>query len=186
MTGSLTPHSGTPPSGGAPRPQWPRVIGTIGILLGTIMCLDKIDDLATLNWTEADWRSVFVPSIAELIVRVSPPVGLRLLDAVVQTGLGVFLIVASVALRRRRRAGVSLCRVWAWLAIAWGVTAMGWASWWLARQAGEIAGLSPARWQAWAVLGIGLALVLILAFPVFLLLWFSKLDVRAEVEAWPD
>lgn len=186
MTGSQTPDRGAPPSGSAPRPQWPRVIGTIGIILGIIIFIDKIDDLVTLTWSAADWQTIFAPDIAELIVRASRPVGWHLLSGVVQMGLGVFLVVASIALRRRRRAGVSLCRVWAWLAIAWAVTAMGWAIWWLPRHAAEIPGLSLASWQAWAVFGIVFALVLILAFPVFLLLWFSKLDVRAEVETWPD
>ncbi len=186
MTGPHTSDPGAAAHGSAPRPRWPGVIGTIGIILGVIIFIDKIDDLMTLTWTEEDWRRIFAPGLAELIVRAMPPVGWRLFSGVAEMGLGVLLFVASIALRRRRRSGVYLCRVWAWLAIVWAVMVMGWAIWWLQQYAGEIPGLSLVSWQGFAVFGIVFALVLLLAYPVFLLFWFSKPDVQAEYETWPD
>jgi hypothetical protein len=162
------------------------VIGTIGIILGIIIFVDQIDDLLTLTWTEEQWGRVFAPGIAELIVQATPPVGWQLSSALIQMGLGVLLFVGSVGLRRRSRPGVYLSRLWAWLAIGWTVLSMGWGIWWLQRHAGEISGLSQVSWQGYAAFGIVLALVLLLAYPVFLLLWFSKADVRAECETWRD
>jgi hypothetical protein len=180
------PEPSTPPPASAPRPQWPRVIGTIGIILGIFIFLDQVDDLLLLTWTEEDWRRIFAPGIADLIAQATPSVGWRLFSSVIQMGLGVLLFVGSLALRRRSRSGVFVCRLWAWLAIGWTVLTIGWAIWWLQRYAGEIPGLSEVSWQGYAAFGIVLALVLLLAYPVFLLVWFSKLDVQTEYKTWRD
>lgn len=186
MTGPQEFDGGAPTSENGPRPRWPGVVGTIGMILGVIIFLDKIDDLVTLTWTEEDWRRIFAPDIAEVIARARPPQAWRLVSHLVQMGLGVLLFVGSIVLRRRRRAGVRLCRVWAWLAIVWAVVTIGWAIWWLQQFGGEMADVSLVGWQGYAAFGIVLALVLMLAFPVFLLVWFSKLDIWAEYATWPD
>ena len=41
-------------------------------------------------------------------------------------------------------------------------------------------------WQAATALGIGFALVLLLAFPVFLLVWLARPEVRAEYSSWVE
>ena len=71
------------------------------------------------------------------------------------------------------------------LAIGWVVLEMGWAIWWLSRYTGQIMGIPPATLQGYAAFGIAVALVVLLAFPVFLLIWLARIDVRAEYEAWP-
>jgi peptidoglycan biosynthesis protein MviN/MurJ (putative lipid II flippase) len=139
----------------------------------------------TLRWTVEDWRRFFAPGIAELIVSAAPPVGWRLLSGLTQIALGVLLFFGSLALRRRTRWGIHLCRLWAWFAIVWAAITMGWAAWWLLHYASEIRGDAIINWQGYAVFGIVLAFVLTLAFPVFLLVWLSKRVVRAEYESWP-
>lgn len=166
--------------------RWPNVIGTIGIVVAAIMFLDKVEDLSHLLWTAEDWRRLFSPDIADLIVRATPPLVWRLGIIAAELALAVLLIIGSVALRRRRRSGVSLSRVWAWLAIVWVVLIMARGVWWLLRFQGEIVGIPYATWQGFAVLGILMALALLLAWPVFLLVWFARPEIRAEVAEWPD
>ena len=102
-------------------PRWPTVIGTIGIVLGIVLLLDKVDDVMTLRWTAEDWRRIFGPNLADLIARSMPPFAWRVASTAVQIGLAALLIVGSVAVRRHARNGVSLCRLWAWLAMGWAV-----------------------------------------------------------------
>jgi hypothetical protein len=164
------------------------VIGILGIILSVLIFVDKLDDLVTLTWTEERWRAVFGADLADLIVRSLPPLAVRLVTSLVRTALAVLLFAGCLALRRRRRVGVSRCRTWAALAIAWVALEMGWAAWWLSQRTEEIAdvaGISPAVWQGYAEFGIAVALVLLLAFPVFLLMWFAKSDVKVEYEGWP-
>lgn len=167
-------------------PRWPHVIGTIGIVLGVLIFLDQIDDLWMLTWTEEDLRRVFSPEIGALIAAAMRPKGWQLVSTVIQMGLGLLLVVGSLRLKRRRQSGIALCRSWAWLAIAWAVAVIGWGTWLLSRYSGEIPGVSIVSWQTAAVLGIGFALVLLLAFPVFLLVWLAKSEVREEYSSWAE
>ena len=165
--------------------QWPTTIGTIGVIIGVLLVVDTVDDLLTLQWTADDWGRIFAPGLADLLARTTPPAAWRLASGIAQAGLGVFLIVASLALRRRSRRGVSMCLAWAWLAIAWTVVVMTWGVVWIVRHGTEIPGIAGEGWGGYVVLGVLLAFVLLLAYPVFLLVWFSRPSVRAECATWP-
>ncbi len=185
MTGAQDFDSGAPDT--APLSRWPRVLGTIGVILGVIMFIDKLDDLVTrFGWSEEDWRRMFAPDVADLIVQAMPPVGWLVFSAVGGMVLALLLFIGSLVLRRRRRSGISLCRAWAWLAIVWTLLEIGRAIWWLERYAGDIPGVPLAAWQGFAAFGIAVALVIMLAYPVFLLVWFARGDIRAEYQEWPD
>ena len=108
-----------------------------------------------------------------------------MISSVVHMALAILLFTGSWALRGRRRSAVAKCRAWATLAIAWVAVEIGWAIWWLSRFTGEIMGVAQATWRGYAAFGITAALVILLAFPVFLLTWLSRSHVRAEYEAWP-
>jgi hypothetical protein len=163
------------------------VIGTIGIVLGILIFLDQIDDIwIGLTWTEEDWRQVFAPHIAELVTSSLRPKGWQLASIIIQMGLGLMLVAGSLGLHKRRRSGIALCLSWAWLAIAWAVADIGRSVWLLSRYAGEIPGTSIVSGQTAAALGIGFALLLLLAFPVFLLVWLARPDVRTEYASWTE
>ena len=157
------------------------------MVLGVLIFLDQLDDLwMQLTWTEDDWRRFFAPEMAAFMAAALRPTGWQLVSTVVQMGLGIMLIVGSVRVHRQRRSGVSICRYWAWLAIAWVVVDIGWAAWLLSEFAGQIPRVSVVSWQAATALGIGFALLLLLAFPVFLLVWLAVPDVRADYSTWVD
>jgi len=91
--------------------KWPKVIGTLGVVLGVLMVLDTIDDvLFQLFWNEEDLARWVGADIAQSIVVSMPPLAWRLLSAVIQIGLGVYLVAASLRLRRRQASGVEMCR----------------------------------------------------------------------------
>jgi hypothetical protein len=168
-----------------PRSRWPDVIGIIGLVLSAIMFFDKLNDLVTLTWTEEQWSRFVGTDLADVIVRSLPPRGVRLVSSVVHMALAILLFTGSLALRGRRRSAVDKCRVWATLAIGWVAVEIGWAIWWLSRFTGEIMGVAQATWQGYAAFGIALALLILLAYPVFLLTWLSRSHVRAEYTGWP-
>ena len=166
--------------------RWPTVVGTIGIVVAIVLLIDTVDDVMTLRWTAEDWRMIFAPNVADLIARSMPPVAWRLFSAAAQTGLAVLLFVGSVGLRRHRPVGVSLCRLWSWLAIVWVMVQMARGALWLRQLGGEVPVLGVVSSQAFALVGVALAVAILLAFPVFLLVWLSKAAVRAEYETWAD
>jgi uncharacterized membrane protein YedE/YeeE len=162
------------------------VVGVIGIILAVIMVVDQVDDVITyLMWSPEDWRRYFAPEVADLIVQAMPPLGWLMTSAVVGIGLGLLLFVGSIFLRRRRRNGVTLCRAWAWLAIVWAVLEIVRAISWFKGYSGELAGVPAGVWQGYAVFGIVVAMAVMMTFPLFLLFWFRRPDIRTEYEEWP-
>ena len=174
------------PLEGTSASQWPVIVGTVGLILGVLMVLDQLDDLATLGWTAQDWARVVGPRIGAVIADYMPPSAWRITTLLVQLGLGVLLCFAGLRLRHRQQSGVRLCRMWAGLAIAWAAISLGIAAWWLLSCGSSVPGAELVNWQAWALFGIGIALVILTAFPVFLLIWFQQPGVRAEWRDWPD
>jgi hypothetical protein len=166
------------------QPRWPVVIGTIGLVLGALSIIDKLDDLMTLWWTAEDWEQIFAPAVADLIVRSVPPVGWRVVSVLVELALAALLVFASLGLRRRSPGSVPRLRLWAWLAVAWAVVAVGLGGWWLQQRGGLSSVTGVEHWQGYAVFGLAVAGVLLIAFPVFVLAWLARPDVRAEFERW--
>jgi len=170
---------------GAPS-RWAKVLGTIGIVLGILIVIDQLDDVwIHLTWTEADWRRVFSAEIARMISMATRPAGFQFAWNILQALLGAVLIVGSVKLYRRRRSGVVVCRAWAWVAIAWALVELGWAMWFIQRHAAEVRELAGAGWQAAIALGLGVAAIVMVAYPVFLLAWLARRETRADWERWP-
>ncbi len=175
-----------PPATGTAR--WPRVIGILGLIVGALMFIDQLDDLLLLPLlrSESWWRGLVGDELAALISRWMPPAPWLIFVSLVGMTLGAVLFVGGLRLNSGRRSGAALCRTWAWLALAWLAVEMGAAAWWLSRYAGELSELAPGVWQAPAILGLGLAMVILAAFPVFLLSWFSRPAIKAQLAGWPQ
>jgi len=105
--------------------RWPLTLGAIGIVVGIIMILDQVDDLLLpLFWNTEEWRQLVGRDLADFLVRSLPSRSWMVTTSLVKMALGALLMAGSVSLRRRRRLGVTLCRSWAGLAIAWLVVEM--------------------------------------------------------------
>lgn len=181
-------HSTTVDDAPAPTPSWPKVIGTIGVVLGVIMLVDKTDDLILipLLWAGDGWRSLLGPELGDLVASTMPLWAWLFFYILLGMALGVLLVVASLRLRNRYPSGVTLCRTWAWLAIAWVVAGLSLAIWWIATFRDQVARLAEPGWETAAVSGILAALALLLAYPVFLLVWLSRAAVKAEYLTWQE
>lgn len=114
------------------------------------------------------------------------PAAWRLTALLVQLALGGLLCLAAVRLRHRRKFGVRLCRMSASLAIAWAAISIGIATWWLLIYCSSVPGSELISWKARALFGIGIALMILTAFPVFLLVWLQQPSVRVEWKGWAD
>ena len=166
------------------EPRWPTVIGTIGIVIGILLLIDTADDVLTLQWTAENWRRIFAPEIADAIARAMPSVGMRILSTGVQVALAALLVVGCLRLRRRSRAGVAQGRLWAWLAIAWVIIQTMRGAVWLRQFGDDLPSLGAVTPHVYVLFAGALAVAILLAFPVFLLVWLSRPAVRAEYERW--
>ncbi len=172
----------------SPPSRWPKVVGTIGVILGGIMFVDKVNDLIVvpLIWTGDTWSRLLGPELGEFLTRTMPR-GLWLFYYnLLGLLLGLMLIIGSLRLRNRVRSGVTLCRAWAWLSIAWMAVALAGALWWFERYGGELSRYAEAGWESDVLSGGLSALALLLAFPVFLLIWLSRAPVKEEYRRWGE
>lgn len=177
---------GTPLASVETTSRWPLTVGAIGIVVGAIMILDQVDDLLLpLFWGPDEWRRLVGPELADSLEQSFPARSWVLTCHIVKMALGGFLIAGSLALRRRRRLGVTLCRTWAGLATAWVAIETTWALRWLSDHVEEITGLSAEGWQGTATLGVLIAAALLLVWPAILLIWLARTDVRQEIAGWP-
>jgi hypothetical protein len=169
-----------------PTSRWPLTVGMIGAVIGVIMLVDQVDDLlGPVFWTAEEWRRLVGQELADFLVRTMPARGWMVAKNLAGMALGVLLVVGSLRLRRRRRSGVTLCRTWAGLAIAWLAVQVAWVTVWFSRHAAEIPGLPPEGWQGTTLVAVVLALAVLLAWPVALLTQLARPRVREEVEGWP-
>jgi hypothetical protein len=160
-------------------------VGTIGITVGVILFIDKLEDLITpLVWSEEDWSRIFSPRLAELITEAMPPMSWVIPSSVIGMLLATLLVAGSISLLRRRRSGIRMCQWWSWLAILWVAVESTVAIRWLGRFFPRISEFAQSGWEGLAAMGVIVALIVVLAFPVFLLLWFSRPPVRAQYAAW--
>ncbi len=172
----------------APTTRWPKVVGTLGVILGGIMFVDKADDmiLIPLMWG-GDSRSLLLgPEMGEIVARSMPNVVGFILYLLLGMLLGLMLIIGSLRLRRRSPSGVTLCRAWAWLSIVWLAAGMTVALWWLGDYGDEVASVAGTGWHSTAFSGTLLALAILLAYPVFLLVWLSRAPVKEEYLTWRE
>ncbi len=168
--------------------RWPKVVGTIGVVLGGVMFVDKADDLllVPLMWAGDSRRWLFGPEIGELVARTMPRALWLAFYILLGMALGLLLLVGSLRLRRRIPSGVNLCRAWAWLSIVWLAAGLAVALWWLGRYGDEMARLTGPDWQMTVLSQILLVLILLLVYPVFLLVWLSRAPVKEEYLTWRE
>ena len=118
-----------------------------GLVLAVFSFISQANDLlARLVWTETDVSKMFEADTAEWVTRSMPPQAWLISSSVAGMALAVLLFVGATRLRQRVAAGVRLCRVWAWMAIAWGLTEMALALVWIVVFFGELPEGSGSDW----------------------------------------
>jgi len=141
------------------RPIWPTVLGVLAILLSGHALGDLVQKLCwapgRISRTPLGWMQGYW--------------AVNILASL----LAVVLLAGGVALRKRRRVGIQRLRLWAVLMLA----AL------LARSALET--IAYRGMQLQPILHAIFMPLLEGAFPVFLLIWFSRPAVKEEAARWP-
>ncbi len=182
-----------------PQTKWPQVIGVISLIyaIGGLLC----------NTFNGVWLGVadMIPEMFRGGVEIPPIVRIAgIVQAVLTLGVGILMVMGSVSLLRRRRAGPGLLKKWVLLRMALlllAVVAMvltGPAQTQMHRSILEfqndmfreadmtdriVEKTDEELWQK-AMLQGGIAAGLFAIYPVFLGLWLSRKKITAEVEQW--
>ena len=171
-------------AGSARKARWPGPVGVIGMVVGAIMIYSKVMDLARfLTWTAEDWERILSPSQIEIIAGTLPSAGWNIGTAIFEIGLGVLVFVGSFWLLFRDAKSIRALKAWAWTSIVYGIGIGAWVASWLSTywdSIPEAAGVGVGA----AYFGVAVAMGIMLAFPVFLVVWLARADVRAEYESW--
>jgi hypothetical protein len=173
-----------------PRSKWPAVVGIIAIVIGAGGFLYNACGAVGAFVVGMVFQRMPSTGMPPEVFQVKPGwVGVMLVMSLL---CGV-LLIPGIALLQRRRWSAAWLRIWSVAAIVLAVAG----SVIEARIQGENmtrmmtatsmpagAGPSPAFFQATAIGGAVFNAVLRCAFPVFLLIWFTRRKIRDEVAAW--
>ncbi len=171
--------------------SWPTGIGVLGIVLASLGLVGGCCGLLTpVFWsTMVDFMnsSGNVPEQQiQAMQAAKPPTGWSVGAGLIGLVLATLLMIGSIKVIRRRAEGVTLCKIWAWVAIPWSVLAFI-VNMYIQMQipqeaqqmgaAGQVAGLA---------FGACMTLVFGIGIPIFMLAWFSRQKIRDEIAGWAD
>lgn len=172
--------------------SWPKVIGAISIVLACGACLGGVWGFLAPAFLEAVAKNVPANQAAPFAAMQEWSTWIVVRSALTML-IALVLLVTGIDLLRRRRRGIKLGRVWAVLKMIFGVAG---ALVGLAMQQEQLQEISqqmsqqnaPISGSVLAVLGaVGVVFGILwtCAFPVFLLIWFSRAKVKTEYAQWP-
>ena len=167
---------------GAP-PTWPTVIGVIGIVFGAGAVLMTLGGLViALIMRDAPG----MPPSPQFNERWMP---WSIASMFVTCGVAILLLVAGIGLAKRRAWGPRLAKVWAVLKMVIVVASTG-IGFQVQRETmkamQQSAGPSPVpNLEMIVALSMCAGLLWYWALPVFMLIWFSRSSVKAEIAKWP-
>ncbi|MCH8152385.1 MAG: hypothetical protein IH830_08445 [Planctomycetes bacterium] len=180
------------------RPSaWPMVIGVIAIIFGSLAILQGCFGAVSSLFMSS--LSGFMP--AEQATMLDAMEGLKpwmIIGAVLTLALGILLLVAGIGLVRRRAWSPTACMVWAGIKMMFVVgntiladmaqQAQFEAMQEMMQQDPNMPAAMPAMMgsfmQVFGVFTIVLGILWGWALPVFLLIWFSRGKIKAEVAGW--
>ncbi len=185
---------GEPPPGPTrPAPagsSWPDVMGIIAIILGAIGILSKmgaifypfIRPVAVGFISRSD-----LPGTIESFLGFLPDPMVVMLSGMVEMALAALLLAGGIFLKNRRRLGVLLLKIWAWISIPWAVLETGLAHVLVQRMLPRLPHIQGVEIPLGGFIqaGIFFGLIISLAVPIFALAWFGSRSTSAEVADWP-
>ena len=171
-------------AGGTRWARWPGVVGVLGMVIGAMMALSEAQEIVRiLTWTEQDWQALLGPAWTESVVATLPSMPWQVASSVFELGLGCLLFVGAWWMFWRERRAIRACRSWAWLAIAYAAVIIVWVATWMPRYLQTVPGVEQVS-AGELYFGMMVAVAMLLTFPVFLLYWLARHDVRADYEVW--
>ena len=183
-----------PPSPADPKPTgttWPDVMGIIAMILGAIGILSKMGTIL---------YPVFRPFALRVISRSTPPGTIEsflgflpdtmvvMISGLIEMALAVLLLIGGYLLKSRRRQGIQLLRIWAWISIPWAVLETGFASMMVRRILPSLPHVGSWDWPVGGFVHVGIffGLMVSLAVPIFILAWFGSRSISSETAGWVE
>ena len=178
-----------------PRSKWPAVVGIIAIVIGAGGSLFNACGAVGSFFTATMFQRIKPPGMPPEVLQVRPVLVAVMLVMSLLCGA---LLVPGIALLQRRRWSAAWLRIWSVAAIVLAVVAsvieariqqenMTLMMTATSMPAGTGTGAVVFQtnvFQASVIGGVVLNAVLRCAFPVFLLIWFTRRKIRDEVAAW--
>lgn len=182
----------------APQPGWPKAIGVISLIYAILgLCCAGFVGCSGF-FSESLMKMGGMDVQVPMIVKVG-----GLVSGVLLAAIGVLMISGSVSLLRRRRSGVSMLKTWAILRIV--MVLLG-AVWTVATASAQVEMAHsvyeaqakmmrehkqtppdpPTDQELWrrTMLQVGIASVLLTAYPVFLYFYLARPSVNEESRRW--
>jgi hypothetical protein len=174
-------------------PSWPTVFGVIGIILAAFGllggCCGVFWPLAFpryIAWLE---NQPNVPQESIDAAKASmPPALWAIVGGLIGLLISVILLVGAIKLLRRQVAGVTLCKFWAWFTIPWSLLSFVVNLFIQMRASTARAGDHAQAVGMYFGLAFGGCWVLVLGviLPLFVIYWFTREPVRAEIARWEE
>ncbi|MBN1490611.1 MAG: hypothetical protein JXA69_11900 [Phycisphaerae bacterium] len=191
-----TPPMATPPIMPEPMTQpparstWPTVVGILAIVFGAVTIIFGVFGLVSTSFEDFFLSSMSPEQAAETQRITASYQPWMIGSACVALVLAILLLVSGIGVVQRRRPGARRLRVWAYLSIPYAVAAMIMQAV-LQSELIEVtqAGIGPTGTPG--VLEEIIVVPMLLfglawscAGPVFVLVWFSRKSIKAEVADW--
>jgi len=180
---------------------WPTVIGVVMIVLASLgMLAYGCGAVANTIWPLALSKLAQSPAGQDPAITAQLDMSRRFMawnvfNAIVSVGLSFMLLMAGVAVVRRRSWCARLSFVWAIVRILWAIPAsyVGYRIAIESFQAMEKASADAGRpmpnglgtiMHSLGGVGVAIGLVLACALPAFVLIWFSRSKIKNEIAQW--
>lgn len=188
----------TPPTdaGAIPprRSTWPMVIGIIATILGSLAALGGCFGIGSSLFLDQFMSLVPQGEDAEMTSAMQGLKPAMIISASLTMVVAIVLLIGGIGLLRRRAWGRRTCMTWAGLKMVLVVCnsvlsyifqqAQFQAMVEDPNMAGNMPGFLPALMQAMGAVGLVFGLIWGWALPIFMLIWFSRRKIKAEVAQW--
>ena len=181
---TAAPPPGYPAPADPARSRWPVIVSIVALVWAGFCLIGLVGQALTpvmMRMTDA-----MDPQLAA----VQPSLLFTLVTTAIALTLLVLLVVGAIKLLLRHPGGVRLLKLWAWLA-ALNTIAMAPMAWLMQKRTFEVQSqIQPGDvlpdWfgTVMATFSVVMILLLGLALPVFLLIWFARRPIKEDVAGW--
>ncbi len=170
--------------------NWPDIMGIIAIILGAIGILSKMGAIfyPLIRPVAVNVISRNVPpGTIESFLGFLPDTMVVMFSGLIEMALAILLLLGGWWLKNRRRLGIQVLKIWAWISIPWAILETGFANLMVRRLIPNLPHAGSWDWPVEGFVHVGLffGLMVSLAIPIFVLAWFGSRTIASEVSDWP-
>lgn len=168
--------------------KWPKVFGIISIVLGSLGIAGGGCGLISIPMNAVAATAAQQQGGVNAAT-FGGPIAWQVFSQILAIAMAGLLLAAGIALLKRRPQGIKLHKLWAYIAIpVWLIsTIIGTIFAMQASSAATTAGgnqISPGMIAAFMIPGLLIGLVFALAYPIIVIVWLNRPQIKAEYERW--